>query len=59
MKRFAPSQEGAFSGQLFAKFGLSKADFPSRTCRAARGPADVRHGQLAALPILKFDKSAY
>ena len=45
--------------QPFAKFGISKADFRLRTCRATRGPADVRHAQLTALPILKFDKSGY
>ncbi len=34
--------------QQFAKIFQFRTDFRSRTCRAARGPADVRHAQLTA-----------
>ena len=33
--------------QQFAKFCQLCTDSRSRTCRAVRGPADVRHTQLA------------
>jgi len=54
-----PFKGGFFVDQQFAKIGISKADFPLRTCRTSCGPADVRSGQLTALPILNFDKSGY
>ena len=34
--------------QQFAKIFPFRADFRSRTCRATRGPADVRRTQLTA-----------
>ena len=37
-----------YGGQQFAKIFPLCADFRLRTCRATRGPADVRHAQLAA-----------
>ena len=38
--------------QQFAKIFQFRPDFRSRTCRAARGPADVRHAQLAVRTCL-------
>lgn len=46
-----------FRALTVSKFGLSKADFRSRTCGAVRRPHDVRHAQLMALPSLKFENS--
>lgn len=45
--------------QPFSKFEPFFANFRLRTCRAARGPADVRYVQLVAKNHLKFEKSAW
>ena len=48
MYHFARLLGGLFLDQQFAKIFPFRADFRLRTCRASRGPADVRHAQLTA-----------